>query len=233
MAEEDDSQKTEEPTDKKLSRARQKGQVASSQEVKSWVVLLAGTAGIVFMAPLIAAGLRQVSLPYLEDVHQIPADFEGMRAYIFGSVVDVALIIGPFMLLIVIFAIGGGLLQFGLLFAPEKIKPELSKISLMSGLKRMFSVKSVVEFGKGILKLIIVAMVALGITLPLLHDITLRNRTACFSASFINPLKSRAFPFLRVIGLPTAALLSGSGMTSSFHVSLSSPISRRFSLGKV
>ena len=132
MAEEDDSQKTEDPTDKKLSRARQKGQVASSQEVKSWVVLLAGTAGIVFMAPLIAAGLRQVSLPYLEDVHQIPADFEGMRAYIFGSVVDVALIIGPFMLLIVIFAIGGGLLQFGLLFAPEKIKPELSKISLMS-----------------------------------------------------------------------------------------------------
>lgn len=173
MAEEDDSQKTEDPTDKKLSRARSKGQVASSQEVKSWVVLLAGTAGIIFMAPMIADGLRQISLPYLENVDQIPADFEGMRAFISQSFIDVGLIIAPFMLLVVIFAIGGGLMQFGLLFAPEKIKPELSKVSPMSGIKRMFSIKSVVEFGKGILKLIIVAMVALGITLPLLHDITL------------------------------------------------------------
>ena len=58
MAEEDDAQKTEEPSDKKLEKARSKGQVASSQEVKSWFVLLAGTIGIVFMAPMIGFGPR-------------------------------------------------------------------------------------------------------------------------------------------------------------------------------
>ncbi|MGJ3258627.1 MAG: flagellar biosynthesis protein FlhB [Rhodospirillales bacterium] len=173
MAEEDDSQKTEEPTDKKLSRAREKGQVASSQEVKSWVVLLAGTFGIIFMSPMIANQVRVIGIPYLENAHAIPADFEGMRAVMADSFIDAGFAIAPLFLLIVIFAIGGNLMQFGLLFAPEKIKPELSKVSPMSGLKKMFSLRSLVEFGKGILKLVIVTAVALGITLPLLHDITL------------------------------------------------------------
>ncbi len=173
MAEEDDSQKTEEPTDKKLSRARNKGQVASSQEVKSWVILLAGTFGIIFMSPAIANQIRLIGLPYLENVHAIPADFEGMRAAMASSFIEAGLAVAPLFLLIVIFAIGGNLMQFGLLFAPEKIKPELSKVSPLGGLKKMFSLRSLVEFGKGILKLSIVTAVALGITLPLLSDITL------------------------------------------------------------
>lgn len=173
MAEEDDSQKTEDPTDKKLTRARDKGQVASSTEVKSWMVLLAGAAGIVFMAPLIANQLRSVSLPYISRPHDIPADFEGMRAAMTESVIDVALILAPLFLLLVIFALAGNVLQFGLLFAPEKVKPDVSKLSLFSGMKRMFSARSVMEFLKGIFKLILVAVVAVGMALPVLDDMTL------------------------------------------------------------
>jgi flagellar biosynthesis protein FlhB len=173
MAEEDDAQKTEEPSDKKLEKARSKGQVASSQEVKSWFVLLAGTIGIVFMAPMIATKIRTISLPYLENVHALPTDFESMRGNLAQSIFEVSIAVAPFMLLLIVFAFAGNVLQFGLLYAPEKIKPELSKISLKTGLGRMFSSRSLVEFLKGILKLIIVAAVSLGITLPLLSDVTL------------------------------------------------------------
>ncbi len=173
MAEEDDSQKTEDPTDKKLSQARSKGQVASSQEVKSWVVLLAGTAAIIFMSPLIANQVRLIGLPYLENVEKIPADFDGMRLFMMNSFIEAGFALAPFMLLLLVFAIGGNLLQVGLLFAPEKIKPEFSKISPMAGLKRMFSARSLVEFLKGILKLVIVAFVSIGMTIPLLTDMTL------------------------------------------------------------
>lgn len=176
MAEEDDSQKTEDPTDKKLSNARQKGQVASSTEVKSWVVLLAGAAGILFMAPSIANQIRLISLPYLENVHAIPSDFEGMRAFMVHTFLDVGIALSPFFLLIVIFALAGNVLQFGLLFAPEKIKPDISKLSLIKGVKRLFSIRGVVEFLKGIMKLVIVATVAVGITLPVLDDMTLLPR---------------------------------------------------------
>lgn len=173
MAEEDDAQKTEDPTDKKLTQARSKGQVASSQEVKSWVVLLAGTAGIIFMAPFISRRIREISLPYLENVHAIPADFEGMRSYIAGSFLEVGLALSPFLLLVVIFAFAGNVLQFGLLFAPEKIKPDYSKVSPLKGFKRMFSSRALVDFLKGILKLVIVAFVSIGMTVPLLGDMTL------------------------------------------------------------
>ncbi len=173
MAEEDDSQKTEDPTDKKLSQARSKGQVTSSQEVKSWVVLLAGTAAIIFMSPLIANKVRLIGLPYLENVEKIPVDFDGMRLFMMNSFIEAGFALAPFMLLLLVFAIGGNLLQVGLLFAPEKIKPEFSKISPMAGLKRMFSARSLVEFLKGILKLVIVAFVSIGMTIPLLTDMTL------------------------------------------------------------
>ena len=173
MAEEDDAQKTEDPTDKKLSQAREKGQVASSQEVKSWMVLLAGSAAILFIAPGMANRVRTLSLPYLEKAHDIPTDFEGMRAILAQSLIDAGIAISPFFILIMIFAFAGNVLQFGFLVAPEKIKPDIAKLSLFAGFKRMFSVKSTVEFLKGILKLTIVTVVAVGMTIPLLEDMTL------------------------------------------------------------
>ena len=103
----------------------------------------------------------------------MPTDFQSLRGNLAQSVLDVALILSPFFLLLVLFALAGNLLQFGLLFAPEKIMPDLSKLSLKSGMKRMFSSRSVVEFLKGIFKLIIVATVSIGLTLPMLTDMQL------------------------------------------------------------
>lgn len=51
MADEDDSQKTEDPTARKLSKAREKGQVGVSQEVKNWAVLLGSAATLALLAP--------------------------------------------------------------------------------------------------------------------------------------------------------------------------------------
>lgn len=171
--EEDDSQKTEEPSDRKLSRAREKGQVASSQEIKSWAVLLAGAGAILIMGPYIANQIRYIGIPFIENPHQIPADFESLRATLTQSLLDSAWVLSPFMLLLIVLAIAGNVMQSGLIYAPEKIKPDISKISLLGGVKRIFSVKGLVEFLKSILKLILVSIVALGLTVPLLDDMAL------------------------------------------------------------
>lgn len=171
--EEDDSQKTEEPSDRKLSRARDKGQVASSQEVKSWFVLLAGAAGILMMGPYVARQLRLVGLPYIERPDQIPANFESLRAVMTQSLMDAGWALAPFLLLLLVMAIAGNVMQSGLIFAPEKIKPDISKISPLSGVKRIISVKGFAEFVKSILKLVLVATVAIALTVPLLHDMPL------------------------------------------------------------
>lgn len=169
--EEDDAQKTEEPSEKKLAKAREKGQTASSQEVKSWAVLLAGTGAIMFMAPFMANQIRIIGTPFIAKPHDIPFSFEGIRGAITDVAIDLAAALAPFAVLVMVFAIAGNVLQSGLLLAPTKIKPDFSKLSLLAGVKRMFSAKGMVEFLKSIAKLVIVGVVTIGLSLPLLDDI--------------------------------------------------------------
>jgi flagellar biosynthesis protein FlhB len=171
MAEEDDASKTEDPTDKKLSDARQKGKVAQSTEVKNFGILLAGTIGLMMIAPYMANGVRIISLPYLENLHAIPMDFENLRRDMADLVIGIGWIMAPLFGVLIVAAFFSNVLQSGLIWAVEKIKPDPSKISLKTGAKRMFSVTALVEFLKGILKLVAVGVVAFGFAVPLLSDI--------------------------------------------------------------
>ena len=173
MSEEDPSQKTEDPTDRKLANAKKKGQVAQSQEVKSWMILMGGLAGLIVMAPFMASNVFNAALPFIESPHAVATDFAGMQPLLANVVVKFGLIVAPLMGLLFLISIFSNIAQFGLIFAPEKIKFDIKKISLLKGVKRMFSSRSVMEFLKGILKLLAVGLVSLAMALPMLEDLTL------------------------------------------------------------
>ena len=80
-----------------------------------------------------------------------------------------ALIVGLF----VVAAIASSLVQHGFLFAPERIKPTLSKISPISGAKRLFSLRSLSELAKGVVKLLIVGGIAVAIIWPILSTLAI------------------------------------------------------------
>ena len=171
MADEDDASKTEDPTEKKLQDARRKGQVASSQEIKSWAILLGGTAGLIILAPYIANNVRIISRNFIENPHAISMDSYHLLEVFKTITVDIGLVLAPLFLILVILAIASNVGQIGLLWSTEKIKPEYKKISILAGVKRLFSSRTLVEFLKGIAKLVIVGVVAFGLSLPLLFDI--------------------------------------------------------------
>lgn len=174
MAEEDDdAQKTEEPTPRKLSQAKEKGDTASSQEIKTWGILVTATLIIALMAPGISADLRDVTLVFIEQPHAIPTDFEHLRLTLADLMVNLAWILSPLMAALMVVAVFMSVAQSGLIWAPSKLKPELSKISILKGFKRLASMRAMVEFAKGILKLVLVSIVAFGISIPLLDDIVL------------------------------------------------------------
>lgn len=162
----DQSQKTEEPTQKRLEDARRKGQVPSSREVNHWFMLLAGT--IVVMAMLPAAGRDLVGMlrRFLEQPQAIQADLGNLQAVIGDTMSGLGLVMLPIFLLLVVAALGAGLLQSGVVFAPEQIQPQLERISIGSGAKRLFSLRAVTEFGKGLAKLAIVGAVAFYLMWP-------------------------------------------------------------------
>jgi flagellar biosynthetic protein FlhB len=69
---------------------------------------------------------------------------------------DVGLALAPIIGLLILAAVGSGLVQHGFLVAPDLITPKLSKLSPLAGLKRIFSSRGLMEFAKGVLKLAVV-----------------------------------------------------------------------------
>src|SRR5688572_5073068 len=68
----DDSQKTEDPTPKKLEEARKKGQVALSRELNNWIMLLSGTIVVLAIGPSMMAELALHLRTYIEQAHAMP-----------------------------------------------------------------------------------------------------------------------------------------------------------------
>lgn len=171
MAEEDDAQKTEEPTDRKLSKAKEKGQVGSSQEIKSWAILMGGGAGVALFMPWMMKRLSGYSVNLIENVATIHLSPAVIPVLMTDILIETGIVVAPLFALLMVLAIVSNVAQTGWIIAPAKLKPELKKISLIAGVKRMFSARSVVEFLKGILKLSVLGFISFWMAVPWLTDI--------------------------------------------------------------
>ena len=171
MADEDDASKTEDPTAKKLSTARGEGQVAQSQEIRNWMILLGGSAGLLLMAPWMMRDITKISARFLETPDTIPVDLEHLRVLLADVMIEVGMVLAPLMGLLMVLSLASSIGQFGLLFSPKKIQPKLQNISLSSGFKRLCSMRAMVEFAKGLLKLVVVGAIVYGMTMPLMSDV--------------------------------------------------------------
>ncbi|PTY03469.1 flagellar biosynthesis protein FlhB [Verrucomicrobia bacterium LW23] len=165
-------EKTEEPTAKKLRDAREKGQVAKSADVSSTALLLSLFAliGILWDWYL----YRCVELLLLAPKLYAPGFvFAQTLDVMFMEVLRAIFIMSmPVIAMVVVVGIGANFFQFGLLFSFESIKPDLNKLNPINAVKKIFSVKNLIEFAKSNAKIlflgILVYYVILGSIEPLL-----------------------------------------------------------------
>src|SRR5215813_6655638 len=151
--EQDDSQKTEEPSQRRLQEAREKGQVAQSREVQHWILILGVTLAIFIFASQVTGGTARIMLPFLERPETIPFDFDSLRQMFAGIIFSLLKIAVLPLLVLIIAAVAGGLVQTGFIFSAEQLTPELERLSPIEGAKRLFSLKSMAEFAKNLAKL--------------------------------------------------------------------------------
>ena len=160
------SEKTEDPTEKKLADALKRGDVAKSQEVTTWFMIL-GTA-LVFglMAPMTGASLMAELKSIMANADQLDTTGAGFGVF-WRDVLQGALIVTLAPLgALAVFAIAANLVQHKLVWSAHPITPRLSKISPVAGFKRLVSVDALVNFGKGLGKLSIVAVVMFFVMWP-------------------------------------------------------------------
>jgi flagellar biosynthetic protein FlhB len=165
MAETDNDQKTEQPSQRKLTSARQRGQVIQSREVNNLFMLGAGAAIVLLLSPSLARNLTMTLARFLDPASLMSEGgvrWEAVRL-LFGEIA------GAFVLplvLIVVAAAAGSLVQTGLVLATEKIGFDMERLSPIAGFKRLFSLRATLEFLKGVAKFAVVMAIVGGLLLP-------------------------------------------------------------------
>lgn len=162
----DESSKTEDPTPKKLEEARKRGQVAQSKELNIWIMLLAATLLIGGGMPLMFRSMSDFLVVFFEQAHQMPSMPGGIGVIMSQSFFKTMTIIAIPFLILLIASVIGPVSQVGFFIAPEVLKLDWSKVSPIKGFGRLFSLRSVVEFVKGLLKISAIAIVGFVLIYP-------------------------------------------------------------------
>lgn len=162
----DQESKTEDPSQKKLEDAHKKGDVAKSQEVVTWFMLLGSAVIFAMMAPGTAAALSDFLKQIIVNADQFELGGAGFAAFFNNLALA---LLGTVLVPLVILsscAVAANLIQHRPLLSAEPITPKFSKISPLAGFKRLFSSESLVNFGKGLLKIGIVGTVLFFVVWP-------------------------------------------------------------------
>ncbi len=166
MAEQDDQEKTEDPTLKRLDDAVKRGDVAKSQEVNTWFLLVGGTLALFGFGGMAAGNLARAFSEIFSSSHAIDMTGRGIIRISGTLMGDVLWAVGPILVLLLIVAVGGNLIQHRLLWTTEPLAPKLSRISPSAGAKRIFSSQALVQFAKGLIKLGIIGTVIIAVVWP-------------------------------------------------------------------
>jgi len=164
MPESAGQERTEKATPKRREQARRKGQVAQSREIPSVLILMTAMAFFYFAGSWMFWNITEVIGGVYEQLDTLRfnavSDVSGFSEEIFRKVFSILI---PFFVPVLIAGIVGNIGQIGFEIHSEPIRPKLTRFNPISGLKKLVSLKSLVELVKSILKIIIVGGVAYGV----------------------------------------------------------------------
>lgn len=177
MAEGDNSQeKTEEPTAKRLQKAREDGQIPRSKELSTSLVLIVGALSLWVFGGFIASGAEKIFRSNFAIEREALFDDKQLAIHLSAAMLEAILSISPVMFTLLLAAILGPLALGGWMFSGKSLLPKLSRISPLAGLKRMFGMKSLVELLKSWAKVIVIGVCTILLFFALENSILYLNR---------------------------------------------------------
>jgi flagellar biosynthetic protein FlhB len=157
MPENTGQERTEQATPKKKQEARKKGQVAQSREISSVMILMASTAFFYFAGSWMFWNLSEFVTGVYQNIDTLRfTDVHDASAFSLEILYKLLSVLLPFLIPIAIAGFVANVFQVGFQLNSEAMAPKLSKLNPLSGMKRFVSIKSLVELGKSILKIIVI-----------------------------------------------------------------------------
>src|SRR5665213_3160227 len=152
----DSTEKTEDPSQKRLDEALKRGDVVKSQEVSTWFIIAGATLVLMTFSDGMSSQLAATLRGLVANAHAIDMDGPALPRLFqkIGAEMIAAMAI-PFLLLMLA-ALGGNLIQHKLVWSLEALAPQFSKVSPAAGFKRLFSKQALANLAKGLIKMVLV-----------------------------------------------------------------------------
>lgn len=155
----DSGEKTEEATPKKKKDAKDKGQVVKSKELTSAIVLVSITITILVVSNFVVDKLKETLILYLQYYPNFVLNNQSFKGILINSFIRIMMVFLPIALPIMIIGVVANVAQTGKVLTTEPLKPKLEKLNPISGFKRMFSMKALVDLIKNLIIVSIVGYV--------------------------------------------------------------------------
>ncbi|MBW1850014.1 MAG: flagellar biosynthesis protein FlhB [Deltaproteobacteria bacterium] len=160
MPEDSYQEKTEKPTLRKLQKARKEGSIAKSPEVPSVLILLTSLGVFLFGGSWMFWSLSEFMGGVLHNSGTLQLDGASLHSFVAEVLGQIFSILMPLMLAVLIAGVAGNVIQIGLLITSKPFGPKISKLNPIKGMKRILSLKSIVEVIKAILKICFIGGIA-------------------------------------------------------------------------
>jgi flagellar biosynthetic protein FlhB len=155
-----DQERTESATPKRREKAREEGQVAKSREVVSTTLFLGNLLFFSFAGVYVYQRMVQLTSNTLGTLGDLKVSLDDTYELFLVYLSHTAMVVLPLFLTLFVLALLGNLLQTGMLFSTKALEPKLSRISPLEGFQRIFSLQSVNELFKSLIKIGIVGYIA-------------------------------------------------------------------------
>ena len=165
-------EKTEKATPKKRQDARKKGQVLKSQDVTAAFLLLIMFVFLFFAAPSMLNGIFGfLTQAFQRNMLIDTLTAETVMEMYFETIKEMAMVVLPIMVVAMVAGIGANYLQFGLLFTTETLKFDLKKMDPIKGIKKIISVRSIINLVKSLLKVTFIGTVTTAVIIIYFEDV--------------------------------------------------------------
>lgn len=157
MSDDSSQEKTEKASQQKIDKARKEGQLARSKELNTAGLLLVGGMAFLWFAPKFSAMLTQLMTRQMQLDWQATRDPSMMAQFFAQAIIDMLLVLVPFIAFLNLVLLFLSLIPGGFIFALKAIQPKFSKLDPIKGLKRMFSSEALIELFKSVLKITLIS----------------------------------------------------------------------------
>lgn len=174
MAEDDDdASKTEDASERKISKAKEDGDIAISQDAKSFIMLIGMIFVVWLVMPIMFKWFYTYSLKFIENPDTIPTDAKHIQLLLLHAVQAMMKILGiPFVIFIVL-GVFASVSQTGFIYAPKKLEFNWKKLNVFAALPEFINMKKIVESLKGIVKITVITFIAILVIKPYLEKVNL------------------------------------------------------------